>query len=108
MNDDCEQCREWEICPFHSKEEEFSEVELRVTLNGVPMSDDEVATVRSTGIVRVSSPDGKKVLTYDNGRLINEEPAEVYTDWGMGCGCNSCVRLWANVRAFTQRGGSRG
>ena len=87
MNDDCEQCQEWEVCPFHSKEEEFSEVELRVTLNGVSMDDDEAPTVRSldipTGIVRVSSADGETVLTYDNGRLVDEEPAEAYTDWGV-------------------------
>ena len=104
MNDDCVQCREWEVCPFHPKEElswadlahanhrqltEAEEYEYRAAFWPKPISpEEEVPTVRSldipTGIVRVSSTDGGTVLTYDNGRLIDEEPAEAYTDWGLG------------------------
>lgn len=87
MNDDCTQCREWEICPFHSKDSPKPILRIDFTPEEGLEVDDETPTVRSldipTSIVRVSSFDGETVQTYDNGRLIDKESAEVYTDWGL-------------------------
>lgn len=88
MNPDCPQCAEWELCPFHPKEERAPE----------PAHDDEwciggdVVVLQVSGettihgispkrtVVRLSSDCGEYVRTYQDGKLVDEEPAEAYKD----------------------------
>ena len=76
---DCVQCREWELCPFHPKEEPatvpyvdeflatmFPEEAWHLT---IPVSSDSTHTV---------TDDGQYVQTWRGGVLVDEEPIEAY------------------------------
>lgn len=73
MSDDCVQCREWELCPFHPKEvpvhDEWNEPTDVVWHLAIPVDQSCTHTVTA---------DGQYVQTWRDGRLVDEEPIEAY------------------------------
>lgn len=101
---DCVQCREWELCPFHPKQEpvqdEWDEPTDILWNQASDVPEVTVLTVSTTGsttisgginsnvvtILKSSDPsrhyaitaDGQYVQTWQDGKLVDEEPIEAY------------------------------
>jgi hypothetical protein len=87
MDPNCTHCAEWELCPFHAKEKPAPEPahdDEWVTCSDIPQT--PWLKVRSfrgcavpvQGTLRLLSDCGGYVRTYQDGKLVDEEPSEAY------------------------------
>lgn len=76
MSDDCVQCREWELCPFHPKQKPVQE-EWDEPTDIVWNLASDVPEVNLTCTYAVTA-DGQYVQTWQDGKLVDEEPIEAY------------------------------
>ena len=83
MSDDCVQCREWELCPFHPKAEPVPDTERSECVSDIPevswLSAHVVGGTGSfKGELKKPTDCGHYMRTYRDGVLVDEEPIECY------------------------------